>query len=81
MILRIMRLRLALPVTDLCYRFNISKTTASRIFLQTLSILNVRLKLLMHWPDSPDRQNKNQLPALEIEKTQLLQMLEYMLNN
>ena len=35
MILRIMRLRLALPVTDLCYRFNISKTTASRIFLDT----------------------------------------------
>ena len=24
---------------------------------------------------------KNQLPELEIEKTQLLQMLEYMLNN
>ena len=57
MILRIMRLRLALPVTDLCYRFNISKTTASRIFLETLNILNVRLKFLIHWPDSPDRQN------------------------
>ena len=31
-----MQLCLALPVTNLCYRFNISKTTASRIFLETL---------------------------------------------
>ena len=53
----IMRLRLALPVTDLSYRFNIPKTTASRMFLETLNILYVRLKFLIHWPDPPDRQN------------------------
>ena len=45
-ILCIMRLRLPLPVTDL-----------SRIFLETLNILYVRLKFLIHWPDPPDRQN------------------------
>ena len=55
MILCIVQLRLALPVTDLCYRFNISKTTTSRIFLETLNIFFVRLKLLMYWPDPPDR--------------------------
>ena len=48
MILCIMRLHLALPVTDLCYRFNISKTTASRIFLETLNILYVKLKFLIY---------------------------------
>ena len=56
-ILCIMRLSLALPVTDVSYQFNISKTTASRIFLETLNILYVRLKFLIHWPDPPDRQN------------------------
>ena len=55
MILCTVQLRLALPVTDLCYRFNISKTTTSRIFLETLNIFFVRLKLLMYWPDPPDR--------------------------
>ena len=57
MILCIMQLRLALPVTDLCYQFNISKTTATRIFLETMNIFFVRLKLLMYWPDPPDRHN------------------------
>ena len=42
MILCIMRLCLAL------HRFNISKTTASRIFLETLNILYVKLKFLIY---------------------------------
>ena len=57
MILFITQLYLALPVTELCYRFNISKTTASRIILETLNILYVRLKFLIYWPDPSDRQN------------------------
>ena len=57
MILCIMQLRLALPVTDLCYRFNISKTTASRIFLKILNIFFARLKLLIYWPDPLGRHN------------------------
>ena len=51
MISCMMLLCLALPVANFCYRFNISKTVASRIFLETLNILYVKLKFLIHWSD------------------------------
>ncbi|XP_065658695.1 uncharacterized protein LOC136083219 [Hydra vulgaris] len=49
--LTLMRLRLNLTLNDLAYRYNISSTTASSVFLKTIDVLYLRLKELIIWPD------------------------------
>ncbi len=51
LLMTLMRLRLNLQGQDLAYRFQISKSTVSRIFLHALNVLFVRLKPLILWPD------------------------------
>ena len=46
-----MRLRLNLTLTDLAYRFVVSKTTASTVFLKWLDVMFVRMSPLISWPD------------------------------
>ena len=47
----IIKLRLDLPFKDLAYIFGISVTTVSRIFCKWLTIMDVRIKCLIIWPD------------------------------
>ncbi|XP_047132699.1 uncharacterized protein LOC124811353 [Hydra vulgaris] len=49
--LTLMRLRLNLTLNDLAYRYNVSSTTASSVFLKTIDVLYVRLKELIKWSD------------------------------
>ena len=46
-----MRLRLNLTITDLAYRYNVSKSTSSKLFLKWIDILYHRLSHLIKWPD------------------------------
>ena len=50
LILCLMRLRHGTAVVDLADRFQVSKTTASNVFLQTLNVLFIKLKPLICWP-------------------------------
>ena len=50
LILCLMRLRHGTAVADLADRFQVSKTTASNVFLQTLKVLFIKLKPLICWP-------------------------------
>ena len=47
----LMRLRLNLSLNDLAYRFKISKSTTSSIFLKWMDILYIKLQPLIIWPD------------------------------
>ena len=49
-IMCLMRLRLGTALEDLAKRFQISKTTASRIFLETIDVLYIYFKPLIIWP-------------------------------
>ncbi|XP_035678171.1 uncharacterized protein LOC118416983 isoform X1 [Branchiostoma floridae] len=49
-ILVLMRLRLALSLQDLSYRFGISLSTTCRIFDKWISVMNNRLSFLILWP-------------------------------
>lgn len=49
-LLTLMRLRLNLMLEDLAYRFRVSSSTASRIFLKWLDLMYARLKFLVAWP-------------------------------
>ena len=57
-LLTLMRLRLNLMLEDLAYRFRVSSSTASRIFLKWLDLMYARLKFLVAWP-SRDIMEKN----------------------
>ena len=59
-LLTLMRLRLNLMLEDLAYRFRVSSSTASRIFLKWLDLMYmyVRLNFLVAWP-SRDIMEKN----------------------
>ena len=48
------KLRLNLSIQDLAYRFNVSNATISRILLKWLTIMDVRLKPLILWPERED---------------------------
>ncbi|XP_046558967.1 uncharacterized protein LOC124268010 [Haliotis rubra] len=50
-ILTLMRLRLNLPITDLSYRFGVSRTTVSKVFLDTLHLMHDIMGPLVRWPD------------------------------
>ena len=51
LVLTLMRLRLNLTLNDIAYRFSISKTTASSVFLRWLDIMFVKLAPLIKWPE------------------------------
>ena len=55
-LLTMMRLRLNLPLQDLAYRFNISKSTASRTFDKWIDVMATVLKLLIKWPNREELQ-------------------------
>ena len=48
--LTLMRLRLNLSIRDLAFRFKISKSTSSKVFLRWISIMYFRRKHLIKWP-------------------------------
>ncbi|XP_026012899.1 uncharacterized protein LOC113015174 [Astatotilapia calliptera] len=50
-ILVLLRLRLNLPLKDLAFRFNISLSTASRVWHKVIDILHKRLEFLIEWPE------------------------------
>ena len=50
-VLVLMKLRLNVPLQDLAYRFNISLTTASRIFSSWMVVLDAKLSTLIFWPE------------------------------
>ena len=51
LVLVLMRIKLSLPLQDLAYRFDISVSTASRIFDRWMDVLYTRLNFLIHWRD------------------------------
>ncbi|KAK6173756.1 hypothetical protein SNE40_017158 [Patella caerulea] len=50
-ILTLMRLRLCLSITDLSYRFGVSKTTVSKVFIEMVDMMFFHLQPLVRWPD------------------------------
>ena len=56
LLLCLIRLRLGVSVVDLSKRFQVSKTTVSRIFLDMLDVSYVYLKSLINWPERPELQ-------------------------
>ena len=46
-----LRLRLNSPIQDLAYRFNVSCTTVSQIFLKWMTAMDIYLGTLILWPD------------------------------
>ena len=53
-IMTLMKLYLNLDHRDLAYRFNINKSTVSRIFDDMLYKMYTRLKVLIFWPDQEE---------------------------
>ena len=53
-ILRLMKLKLNMPMQDLAFRFRISLSTVSRIFWAWMVVLSVRLAPLLGWPERED---------------------------
>ena len=47
----LLKLRLNLGFQDLAFRMDICESTVSRRFHETLDIMAVRLKSLIHWPE------------------------------
>lgn len=64
-ILTLMKLRLALSMQDLSYRFDVSVSCVSRIFISVLDVLYVRLKRAIFWPDRKQLQEK--MPSCFLE--------------
>ena len=56
LLLSLIRLRLRVSVVDLSKRFQNSKTTVSRIFLDMLEVSYVYLKSLINWPERTELQ-------------------------
>ena len=53
-ILVLIKLRINVPYQDLAYRFEISISTVSRIMLEWLTMMDIRLSPLISWPDRED---------------------------
>lgn len=50
LLLTLMRLRLDLPVEHVAHLFDISRQTASNLFIATINVLHAHLSPLVHWP-------------------------------
>ena len=55
-ILCLLRLRLGTSLLDIANRFQVSKSTAGRIFSDTLDVMFIRLKKIVYWPERDDLQ-------------------------
>ena len=53
-IMILIKLRLNVPHLDLAYRFNVSLSVVSRIFLVWMTVMDIRLTPLISWPDRED---------------------------
>ena len=51
LVMVLMKLRLDVPYRDLAYRFGVSISTVSRIFLSWLTTMEIRLSPLIYWPE------------------------------
>ena len=56
LVLVLMKLRLNLGIQDLGYRFKVSPSCVSKIFLDMIHIMYVRMKCLISWPDREELQ-------------------------
>ncbi|XP_057698570.1 uncharacterized protein LOC130919927 [Corythoichthys intestinalis] len=56
LIMTLMRLRLNMPITDLAYRFDVSRSTVSETFRETLNILFLALTPSIRWPSRQELQ-------------------------
>lgn len=50
LLLTLMRLRLDLPVEHVAHLFDISRQTASNLFIETINVLHAHLSPLVYWP-------------------------------
>ncbi|XP_051956038.1 uncharacterized protein LOC127625029 [Xyrauchen texanus] len=50
LLLTLMRLRLDLPVEHLAHLFDISRQTASNLFIETINVLHAHLSPFVYWP-------------------------------
>ncbi|KAK0144155.1 hypothetical protein N1851_017488 [Merluccius polli] len=50
LLLTLMRLRLDLPVEHVAHLFDISRQTASNVFIETINVLHAHLSPLVYWP-------------------------------
>uniref|UniRef100_A0A3B5R6Y8 THAP-type domain-containing protein n=1 Tax=Xiphophorus maculatus TaxID=8083 RepID=A0A3B5R6Y8_XIPMA len=66
-LLTLMRLRLDLPVQYLCHLFNVSHTTLSNAFADTLDVLYARLKPMVSWPERHCLQHMSTMPPQFLE--------------
>ena len=53
-VLTLIKLKLNMPLEDLAYRFNVSVSTISRVFLAWMVAMDTRLSPLIKWPDRED---------------------------
>ncbi|XP_041354152.1 uncharacterized protein LOC121371985 [Gigantopelta aegis] len=51
LILCLMRLRLNLSLQLLAYQFNVSQSTVARYFAETISVMYIKMKPLVSWPE------------------------------
>lgn len=56
LMLVLMKLKLNLSLQDLAYRFKISRSCASKVFLDIIHVLFIRLKCLILWPEREELQ-------------------------
>ena len=58
-----MKLRLALLTIDLGFRFHVSATTVSNIFITWIKLMSKELSVLIVWPSRQHVQVKKTLPS------------------
>ena len=51
LVMVLMKLRLNVPQQDLAYRFDVSQSTVSRVFLSWMTVMDIRLTPLIAWPE------------------------------
>lgn len=49
-VLTLMKLRQNFSLTDIAYRFGVSRQTSSRVFFKCINVMYYQLKWLIHWP-------------------------------
>ncbi|XP_060081178.1 uncharacterized protein LOC132560527 [Ylistrum balloti] len=56
MLVVMMKLRLNLSLQDLAFRFKVSKSCVSKVFLDTIHVMYIRLKPIILWPERAELQ-------------------------
>ena len=75
--LTLVRLRLNLTIRDLTYRYNISKSTSSKLFLKWIDASYHRLSYLIKWPDRAELIATMPLSFLKYFGTKLAVIIYY----